>query len=228
MILNNLAISICLSFYVCWFSVTVVIATCFLTLLLQTGTECCYAKVLRSVCNFYVHNNKRLIASLGVCPVGQPPVQCKTNPCLNAKCEQFPQAKCRPDYCGGCRAKFYFGNFEIPDEKCRGNVTLASVRSFYLNLCLFIVTGVIECYGFAACTDRKEKVFMWKFVEVNKIVFGWWIMLLHLTTVKKCFWIYVPQKSLLRFPETRKTVTREMHSITSVHDSCQFCSACFS
>ncbi|XP_065315536.1 kielin/chordin-like protein [Gordionus sp. m RMFG-2023] len=42
-----------------------------------------------------------------ICPPGVPISQCKVNPCEVTKCPLYPNAECRPFYCGGCFAIFY-------------------------------------------------------------------------------------------------------------------------
>eukprot|EP00794_Sanderia_malayensis_P014103 gene14103-15576_t len=40
------------------------------------------------------------------CPGDVPVVQCDADPCLRTKCSAFPEAICRVNLCGGCRAEF--------------------------------------------------------------------------------------------------------------------------
>jgi len=52
-----------------------------------------------------------------ICPAGVPITACFANPCLlpsaRERCPQF--TTCKPDYCGGCNARFYN---ETGDEIC--------------------------------------------------------------------------------------------------------------
>ncbi|XP_065177824.1 uncharacterized protein LOC135808547 [Sycon ciliatum] len=41
-----------------------------------------------------------------LCPDGRPQVNCLVNPCIRP-CDAFPLARCEPDYCGGCSARYY-------------------------------------------------------------------------------------------------------------------------
>ena len=45
------------------------------------------------------------------------PVNCKVNPCDVSSCPGVPHAECRPDYCGGCTARYYVGKEEVT-ERC--------------------------------------------------------------------------------------------------------------
>jgi hypothetical protein len=47
------------------------------------------------------------------CPYGLPLVRCIRNPCEGATCAGRPNAKCVPNYCGGCYTKWYENNVEV-------------------------------------------------------------------------------------------------------------------
>ncbi|XP_041355745.1 uncharacterized protein LOC121373284 [Gigantopelta aegis] len=56
-----------------------------------------------------------------VCPMGLPLVACTKNPCMFAKCLQYPHAECRPNYCGGCGVNFFIQGMPV---KCEGAITI--------------------------------------------------------------------------------------------------------
>jgi len=41
------------------------------------------------------------------CPPNKPPVMCFRDPCQGASCPMFPRATCVPNYCGGCRTRWF-------------------------------------------------------------------------------------------------------------------------
>jgi hypothetical protein len=47
------------------------------------------------------------------CPDGQRPFNCLVDPCRFATCVGFPDARCVPDYCGGCNARFFQDGQEV-------------------------------------------------------------------------------------------------------------------
>ncbi|XP_072014181.1 hyalin-like [Amphiura filiformis] len=49
----------------------------------------------------------RITVIEATCPDGSDPIACLTNPCDTATCSAYPNAACRPNYCGGCNAEFY-------------------------------------------------------------------------------------------------------------------------
>lgn len=53
-----------------------------------------------------------------VCPPGVPVVQCDGDPCTNATCPSHPNAECRPNYCGSCKAEWFIGDTRI--TQCTG------------------------------------------------------------------------------------------------------------
>ena len=50
------------------------------------------------------------------CPDCTRPYNCKANPCSVSSCPAFPRAMCRPDYCGGCKARYYQGKREVTNQ----------------------------------------------------------------------------------------------------------------
>eukprot|EP00210_Caulerpa_lentillifera_P002684 g2564.t1 len=52
-----------------------------------------------------------------VCPYGLPLVQCFADPCQVTKCEAYPYAECRSNYCGGCNAEFFVNGRKVDCEK---------------------------------------------------------------------------------------------------------------
>ncbi|XP_070559034.1 uncharacterized protein [Ptychodera flava] len=44
------------------------------------------------------------------CPLGVPLINCVRNPCDGASCAANPSARCKPNYCGDCKAEFFDGN----------------------------------------------------------------------------------------------------------------------
>ncbi|XP_028413435.1 papilin-like [Dendronephthya gigantea] len=58
----------------------------------------------------------------GACPPGQQFVNCLVPPCQNAKCQAYPGARCKNNYCGGCNADFY-----VNDKKVECNDLCANV-----------------------------------------------------------------------------------------------------
>ncbi|KAL3885816.1 hypothetical protein ACJMK2_025852, partial [Sinanodonta woodiana] len=61
------------------------------------------------------------------CPKGTNPVNCKANPCEVTKCPQYPNARCVPNYCGGCYAEFFVGETNVTD-KCKVSQTNINVE----------------------------------------------------------------------------------------------------
>nr|CAB3267843.1 zonadhesin [Phallusia mammillata] len=55
------------------------------------------------------------------CPPGVPYHHCLKDPCDDAVCHRYPNAECRANYCGGCKAEFYANNKLIKDCGCPGN-----------------------------------------------------------------------------------------------------------
>ena len=49
------------------------------------------------------------------CPGNQTKVQCVTDPCLTTSCSAVPDTECIPDYCGECKARFYYKGNEVTD-----------------------------------------------------------------------------------------------------------------
>ena len=47
-------------------------------------------------------------------------VRCTVNPCSRATCESYPNARCVPDYCGGCYTKWIDRYGEEVDCERRG------------------------------------------------------------------------------------------------------------
>ena len=45
--------------------------------------------------------------SIDECPQGVELVECEADPCLFTSCDKFPDAKCRPSFCGECKATFF-------------------------------------------------------------------------------------------------------------------------
>ncbi|BFZ05246.1 hypothetical protein BsWGS_08285 [Bradybaena similaris] len=44
-------------------------------------------------------------------------VECFVEPCMVNKCSAVPEATCRDDYCGGCKARWYLDDNEVT-AKC--------------------------------------------------------------------------------------------------------------
>lgn len=55
------------------------------------------------------------------CPVGVPIVACRTDPCKQASCSAYPNAKCVANFCGSCNAEFYLTSRKVDCsiEKCQ-------------------------------------------------------------------------------------------------------------
>uniref|UniRef100_K1QH79 Uncharacterized protein n=1 Tax=Magallana gigas TaxID=29159 RepID=K1QH79_MAGGI len=51
------------------------------------------------------------------CPYGKPRVHCYVNPCEDWReqwnCANIPNARCVPDYCGGCYRRWYVGRMHV-------------------------------------------------------------------------------------------------------------------
>ena len=47
-------------------------------------------------------------------------VSCLINPCAAASCPAFPSAKCVPDFCNGCSAKFFVRGVTVTEKDCEG------------------------------------------------------------------------------------------------------------
>lgn len=50
------------------------------------------------------------------CPPGVSPVNCFVDPCTFSTCPAHPDAKCEPDYCGDCLARFFDDENEVTDD----------------------------------------------------------------------------------------------------------------
>ena len=121
-----------------------------------------YVRVLWEQVSFCVHwksKNKINFSSSGGCPPGVPVVDCVADPCLGRVCPGYPDAVCRPNYCGGCNAFFYDANGN-PISGCSG------MRVFLLFVSLFV------CFVFYLTSIHLEKK-NWKFEKNNtKCLFG--------------------------------------------------------
>ncbi|GAU92875.1 hypothetical protein RvY_04899 [Ramazzottius varieornatus] len=53
------------------------------------------------------------------CPDGVQVVNCLVDPCRVTTCSNLPTASCRPDFCGGCNARFFYGDQEVTNQ-CAG------------------------------------------------------------------------------------------------------------
>lgn len=49
------------------------------------------------------------------CKPGVPVFQCFVRPCSVATCQNYRSAVCRNDYCGGCKARFFLGVYDITE-----------------------------------------------------------------------------------------------------------------
>lgn len=76
------------------------------------------------------------------CPNNGTLHQCATNPCITASCSNFPYAKCLIDYCGGCKARFYYDGREVTDICCKTIIVL-------LNFSLYIACP--KTYSLLSC-----------------------------------------------------------------------------
>ena len=47
------------------------------------------------------------------CALGTPIVPCRKNPCFQATCRGYANAKCRVNLCGTCKAVFYVGGRRV-------------------------------------------------------------------------------------------------------------------
>lgn len=67
------------------------------------------------------------ISHLG-CSGGLRRIQCSADPCTMNSCPGVSNAECRPNYCGGCHAEFYYPgtNRRIPEYLCveKGNLSV--------------------------------------------------------------------------------------------------------
>lgn len=52
-----------------------------------------------------------------MCAEGLSAVQCIVNPCDTETCAKYPDAECKPNYCGGCGADFYVDGEVVDDCK---------------------------------------------------------------------------------------------------------------
>ena len=50
------------------------------------------------------------------CPDCTKPFRCLRNPCSVSSCSAYPSARCIPDYCGGCKARYYLGKREVTKQ----------------------------------------------------------------------------------------------------------------
>ena len=77
------------------------------------------------------------------CPGNKTKVQCLTDPCLNSSCSVFPDAQCVADYCGECKARFYYKGKEVTDT-C-GKLVLTSFKFFFVLLDCPLGLVVVSC-----------------------------------------------------------------------------------
>ena len=61
----------------------------------------------------YVNNLFIILPEEGPCPPGIPQVRCISNPCDNARCRAYPDARCEGYFCGGCYTKWFDRNREV-------------------------------------------------------------------------------------------------------------------
>lgn len=56
--------------------------------------------------------------SFDMCCCGNTPFNCFVEPCLVAKCPNFPRARCFDEFCEGCccEARFFLGYKEVTDK----------------------------------------------------------------------------------------------------------------
>ena len=66
---------------------------------------------------------------------------CFADPCQVNKCQAYPDAKCKANFCGGCYADWYLNNVKVD---CNKPVETKS--------CLFPVQCFVEPCKFASCT----------------------------------------------------------------------------
>ena len=71
---------------------------------------------MRSYIYIYIYTH---LFYLALCPPGVDEVKCFINPCDTAKCEGYPNAECRSNYCGGCNSDFYVNNKKVQCCKSR-------------------------------------------------------------------------------------------------------------
>ena len=50
------------------------------------------------------------------CDHGTPIVACSFKPCAQLHCLDYPDAVCKPNFCGGCNAEFYIDGSKV---QCR-------------------------------------------------------------------------------------------------------------
>ena len=51
------------------------------------------------------------------CPVDVPLVSCSYEPCAKLFCLDYPEAVCKPNFCGGCKADFFLKGEKIECSK---------------------------------------------------------------------------------------------------------------
>ena len=91
------------------------------------------------------------------CPNCTRPHTCKVNPCDVSSCRAYPDARCVPDYCGGCNARYYVGKTEVTD-KCNEIRPCSSRGGRDLGIFCGRGPGRSDCPGSSYCdihpTDR--------------------------------------------------------------------------
>jgi hypothetical protein len=59
---------------------------------------------------------------------------CQENPCLDATCTAFPEAKCYINFCGRCTAKWIMEGREVDCSQTRGESSQSQSQNNFIHL----------------------------------------------------------------------------------------------
>jgi len=57
-----------------------------------------------------------------VCQAEEFHLSCTVDPCKDLSCPKVKGAKCWPNYCGGCHADFFLGDYKLSHQHCHGEL----------------------------------------------------------------------------------------------------------
>ena len=80
----------------------------------------------------YKYYNSHLLE----CPPNAPIVNCFTDPCDVTSCNNYPNAKCVSNYCGGCNAQFFVDGIDVT-KQCGRYIILQYVIVYFTFVCSF-------------------------------------------------------------------------------------------
>lgn len=71
--------------------------------------------------------------------------ECQQDPCLTFSCPNFPHSQCLPDYCGGCKARFYEYGKEVTDICCTCKLLLFLCTEFFIRIACPRTQSLLSC-----------------------------------------------------------------------------------